>query len=518
MPAGDTLTPPPIPLERAAVSRLRVLRIDSAPAESLRSRGLMSLVGLVSQSAARFLTNWIAGRVGGPIALGQISVALSSVQLLTLLGPTSAGAAASRYLAAAVGDGDLAASRALARHLWSRAAITGGVLAVAGALIWGVQFGGSLSESANAGFLVLALTGYTLARGTFFGHRHVVVGGWWDLGCALAAVLGVTSMLVAGVHSVLALLPLGVMWLLYTWAGWPRGQCGRLDADRRHEVDRFVVVSALGTVASAGFVQASQVAARVVGGEEGAGHYSAAFTLAVPLSILVGAANQVLFPSMAEAVGRGDDASVHRQLHQATMAVTALAGGAIGALVVASGSVVELVWGERFAAAKELLPVLLFGVLANAVAVPAISAQVVRGVAGNRAMTLFSWCGVGTGVLVWALTAPTWGVDGIAVGFLASGATVAALAVLRARRTEDQHWGGLLLRLAIVAGAAVAGWWWCRERGVLVTTVTTVGFLLVWAVVSAPELRAARAFLRRGAASPPDSVQPHDATDHAGDA
>ena len=111
---GAPISPTPSQRSRA----LTVLRLDDTPRESIGRRGVMSVVGLVSQSGARFLVNLVAGRLGGPVVLGTVAVAMSAVQLLALVGPTSLGSAASKYMAQSLGEGDLAGTRAVARHIW----------------------------------------------------------------------------------------------------------------------------------------------------------------------------------------------------------------------------------------------------------------------------------------------------------------------------------------------------------------------------------------------------------------
>ena len=466
----------------------------------------MSIVGLVSQSGARFMINLIAGRLGGPVVLGHVAVAMSAVQLLALVGPTSLGSAASKYMAQSLGEGDLPGTRAVARHIWRAALACALVLGLSGGLIWRVWFDGTWAESSAVAVMTATLSTYTVARGAFFGHRHIGPSGTWDALVAVIGVVGSAGLLGMGVRSVLALVPMALGWAIYAWAGWPRGAAGEPTAAVRREINHFVVVTAVGTLTSAGFIQASLVVARVVGGTEGSGYYSAALTISAPLSILVGAANSVLFPSMAEALGRGAEDSFRRQLHQSTEAVVVTMSGAIGLLMVLSSPVLGLVWGDRFRTAEPLLPIMLGAILAYVTAVPSVSALVTRGATHARMTTAFSITGAATGGLVWLLTAGSLGVLGVARGYLASTVVSSGLTVQVAWRREAQHWLSPMLRLLLVTAAAAGGWLLPRT-GSMSVWLAALAFLVVWGLVFAGRVRAVTAQLRshsrRAAGGPP---------------
>ncbi len=500
---GVPITSAPRPLFRA----LTVLRLAETPRESIGRRGVMSVLGLVSQSGARFLVNLVAGRLGGPLVLGHVAVAMSAVQLLALVGPTSLGSAASKYMALSLGEDDLGGTRAVARHIWRTTLACALVLGLSGGLIWRIWFDGDWAESLAVAVMTASLSTYTVARGAFFGHRHIGPSGVWDALVGVIGVVGSAALLVVGVHSVLALLPMALGWIIYTWAGWPRGAEGLASAAVRSEINHFVVVTALGTLTSAGFIQASLVVARVVGGTEGSGFYSAALTISAPLSILVGAANSVLFPSMAEALGRSDEGSFRRQLHQSTEVVVVVMSGAIGLLMVLSSPVLALVWGDRFRPAEPLLPVMLGAILAYVTAVPSVSALVTRGAAQARITTAFGVVGAVVGSLVWLGTARSLGVLGVAWGYLASTVVSSGLTVAIAWRREDQRWWGLLARLVVVAAAAAGGWLLPRTGSTLVWH-SSLGFLMIWAVVFGSRLRDAATLLAARGRTPSPGATP----------
>src|SRR5512139_4121443 len=86
---------------------VRPPRLDrEAPPRSLARDSALSMVGLLAQGLLRFGTSWLVGRFAGRIVLGSLQSAMSTASLLALLGPTSVGSAASKYLARAGGRDD----------------------------------------------------------------------------------------------------------------------------------------------------------------------------------------------------------------------------------------------------------------------------------------------------------------------------------------------------------------------------------------------------------------------------
>ncbi|MBP6994795.1 MAG: lipopolysaccharide biosynthesis protein [Phycicoccus sp.] len=465
----------------------RRLSLDDVEPEALSSRGAGSLVGLVAANGAKFFTSWAAGRAGDKVLLGAVAVSTSSAQLLSLVGPTSIGAAASKYMALALGEGDLATSRAVAGYLRRMALLTSLPLSAVAVVLTFFYYHRSLSEALAVGALTLGLSGYAVARGLFFGHRHIAASARWDILTASGAMLGTAACWLLGVHSVLIVLPLALSMLVYTWAGWPRGAGGPVSPALAKDIRHFTAFAAAGTLSSAGFVQASQLAAEHYGGgDAGAGFYSAAFLLAAPLTIMVGAANQVLYPSMSEALGRGQLDAFRGQLAAATQIVSVLMTGAIGVLVVASPLVLRLVWGPGYAPAEPLLPLLLTGVLATSVAVPGVSALTTRSAAGAGRTALYSLIGAAAGGLVWLTCAPRFGVVAVAGGGLVAAATTAAFVLWRVSRDEQVPVMRTVLRVAV--GLLLAATLWALPRELhaplWVSGVTAAVFFAVWVLLT----------------------------------
>ena len=114
------------------------------------------------------------GPVRRPSRAGCLPDRGSTATLLTLLWPTTAGSAASKFVARAHGAGRHAEAEAVARHLRRRMVQTTALLAVVAVPVWMLVAGapdvwGGLCVAA----LVIGYSGYNFARGLQFGAGQV---------------------------------------------------------------------------------------------------------------------------------------------------------------------------------------------------------------------------------------------------------------------------------------------------------------------------------------------------------
>ncbi len=169
--------------------------------------------------------------------------------------------------------------------------------------------------------LALAYSGYAFTRGLQFGAGQVPRATFWDV--ATAALSLVVLVLVVTSHSVpVLLLPLVVGYAVVHRS--PTGRGGPSAGSATRCAARWTASSLLavvGTLASAGFLQLSNVLARAANSPHDAGLYAAALSLATPASLLSRSFSLVLFPSMSEAHGRDDQASLRAQTDLGTRAL-----------------------------------------------------------------------------------------------------------------------------------------------------------------------------------------------------
>ncbi|GGS21121.1 lipopolysaccharide biosynthesis protein [Actinokineospora fastidiosa] len=434
---------------------LRPVRLDAPVRTSLARGGALSTLGLLAQGLLRFATAVLVGRVAGRAELGVVASAIATASILALLWPTTSGSAASKFLAAARGSDDPADTRAIAAHLRLRTLQTSGLLGLASMALWLLIDDRTWPGAVCVAALTVAYSAYSFTRGVQFGAGQVLRATAWDVTSVLIGLAGLVALLVAGARGPVLILPLVAAYGIYALAGWPIGLRGGTPRERRRELDVFVLLGTAGTIASTGFLQLSQISAKLVGGDEGAGQYGAALNLATPASMLAASLSLVLLPSLAEAWGRGDEAEFHAQTNRATRALAVVMVAIFGSIIVGSRLLVELIWGPRFAGVEDILPVLVVAILATNLGVASVNALITRSRRGMLVTTGSSLLGMAVGVAVWLVVAPRMGIAGVALGYLCGTLVIAAIPVVVAWRAGGHRWGGVFLRVA--AGLAAIG-------------------------------------------------------------
>ena len=453
----------------------------------MASRGLLSTVGLGAQGALRFVTSLLVGRFLGPGVLGVFQTAVSTATLLTLLWPTTAGSAASKFVARAHGAGRPAEAEAVARHLRRRTVQTTALLAVIAVPLWmAVSGDADLWGGLCVAAVVIGYSGYNFARGLQFGLGHVARATAWDLVVTVGGLVTVLLALLAGVRNQTLLLPMAVAYLVYTVAGWPHGSGEDLERGLRREIDGFVALGVAGTIASAGFLQLSMVVAQLAGTADEAGQYAAALTLATPASLLAGSFSLVLFPAMAAAWGRGDTSGFRRQTDQAMRLLVTLMVAVFGSIALCSRLIVSILWGDEYVQAGQLLPILLLAVLPTTIAMACVNALSTRSQRGMAIVSAASISGLAVGAVGWLLLAPTYGETGVAVGYLMGTLVIASIPVTVVWVRDQQHWGWMLCRLGLGVGVLVG--LLVVQRSVSaplwLDLAWAAGFVAVWAAVA----------------------------------
>jgi O-antigen/teichoic acid export membrane protein len=385
---------------------LHPVRLDEPTRTSLAKGGVFSTIGLLAQGILRFATAFLVGHVAGKAELGVVSSAIATAVTLALLWPTTTGSAASKFLARARGAGDHEEIRSIAAHLRLRTIETGLLLALVSLPIWVLIDHGSWVSALSVAALTIAYSGYSFTRGVQFGAGQVPRATMWDLTSVLLGLIGIVVLLVLGVRGPALVLPLVLAYGVYTLAGWPYAATGRPVPARRRELDGFVALGAIGSLASTGFLQLSQISAKLSGGDADAGQYAAALNLATPASMLAASLSLVLFPSMAEAWGRGDHEAFHQQTDRATRALAVIMVAIFGSIILCSRLLVSVIWGAKFAGAENILPVLVVAVLATNLGVGSVNALTTRSQRGMVITTGASLLGMAIGATIWLTVAP----------------------------------------------------------------------------------------------------------------
>lgn len=463
----------------------------------MASRGVLSMIGLAAQGLLRLVTSLLVGRLGGAILLGVVQTAISVATFLCLVWPTTTGSAASKFVARARGAGRLDEALTVATHLRRRTAQATVVLGLAAVPIWMVGIGGDLAGGLCVAALVVGYGGYNFARGLQFGVGQVKRATVWDVIIMLAGLLALLLALLLGVRGPVLVLPMAAAYLLYTAVGWPWTTGAKPDRALRRELDGFVALGVAGTTASAGFLQLSMVVAQLVGTGEEAGQYAAALALATPASLLAGSLSLVLFPAMAESWGRGDVTAFRWQTDQATRLLVVVMVGLFGALALCSRLIVAVIWGDDFALAGQLLPLLLFAVLPTTLAMASVNSLSTRSQKGMAATSVASVTGLTVGLIAWALLATRFGQEGVAAGYLCGTLVIAGIPIALVWRRDGHRWGGVAVRvgLGIAWALALMAAQATMDLGVGLDLLWAAVFLLGWLVLVWPEMKGVRRML-----------------------
>lgn len=454
---------------------------------SLPALAVLSTVGVVVQGAARFLYTLLIGRVLGPIVLGVINSGISLAMVASMVLPNAAGSAATKFIARINGAGDPQLARDVTAHLARRVLGVSLVLALGAGFAAALILHAPLPTAVSVGVLTAAYSGYLFVRGVQFGTGQVARATRWEVGSALTALLLLGVVLALGATAWL-LVPLCLGYAGYAAVGWPKLRGAAIDRGLRREMDAFIGWGVLGNLASAGLLQLSVVVAVAADTGTRAGLYAAAVALATPASMLARSLSMVLFPAMASAVGRGDAVGLRRQTDLITRGLVTVMVGVFGCLVLGASLLLAL-FGPAYAPGTGLLRVVLLAVLLSTVSVAAVNSLTSGPPEGIRISAAMSSAGFVVGMGAMLLGAPRWGVDAVAVGYLA-GTTVTGLAplVLVAHRMRLHWWPPL--RRSLMGAAVVVGLLMLQQRfdTPLVALGTAAVFALVWVALNWAEL------------------------------
>jgi putative peptidoglycan lipid II flippase len=457
---------------------------------AVSTRAALSTIGIGVQGVVRFLFSLLIGRSSGPAVLGAASAPVSLALFASLLWPTATGTAAAKFVAIARGAQREHEVEGVAAHLARRTVSSSLVLAVCAGVVALTVLDTGPAAAGMTALLTLAYSGYAFTRGLQFGAGQVQRATVWDVASATASL--VVLVLVVTSHAVaLLLLPLVLGYALYAVVNWPRATKECPTPELRREMDGFVMLGVIGTLASTGFLQLSNVLARAANSPHEAGLYAAALSLATPASLLSRSFGLVLFPSMSEAHGREDRASLRAQTDLGTRALVVLMVGLFGIVVLLSQVVLRIAYREEFSGASTILPIMLVAVLCSTVVVASVNFLTSTSQRGMRISATTSVSGMLVGCASWAVLVPLYGVTGVAVGFLIGSAAIAFPPLVVVWRQERHHWTGLALRfvLAVAVLVALAVYEERSGAGDLRCLALAAGFAVVWLVVSWRDVR-----------------------------
>ncbi len=424
---------------------------------------MLSLVAILALGLTRLIFSLLVGRLIGQEALGVVNTQLSIATFASLAFATGTSIGATKFIPAALGGGDEAqARRALIVLLrWcvlGTAAVTAlvaGVLPVLFHQLSGAQIVATC-------VLVIAYSAYTFVRGAQYGYGTIRRYALIETGCDAATIAGAVIVVLLGAEVIL-LLPFIVGYTLFAILGWlglpkPARTPGiTVPVELRREMRGYGFWAALGVMASTGFLQLSMVFAFIYSTPAQAGLYAAAMTLTVPAYFVPRALSMALFPSMANAFGRGDSAEIRRQVDAGTRLLMVATLPFFGAAVLLAEPVL-IIFGRDYAPAHVILELLLAATYILICSIPAVNSLSATERSLVRVPAAAAVSGLSVGVVSWLILGPTQGTTGIAIGYLCGAVVTSGICLFAAWRRWQQRWGTLLLRVGLAAAVAVGLW------------------------------------------------------------
>lgn len=468
--------------------------------EGLAKQSVLSAVGMLAQGLVRFLytvlIKWGFG-AAGVVLVGQVNTFIAVAMFTSVLVPLAASNAVAKQLARLRGSGDTESMRDIVAHLgrltWTAAVVIG--LGSTGYVLW--RGDAPVVPAVLTGLLAVAYSIYTFARGTLLGLGLLTRATLWDLISSVVAIAGIGALVLAKATPWL-LAPLVTCYALYALGSHAPLRGRPVPLELRQEMNAFMRISLVQTIATTGFLQGSQIAAGHFGTGVTTGHYALALSLATPASLVSRSLQVVLFPRMAHAHGQGDHASLARQTDQATRWLVLLCVLVYGSLVLATPTLLRIYGQDAFGAAPTLV-ILLMACLVQNMVIATTDNLMSRETRYNRIIRNVSVGGAMAGALTWLVLGPVLGVVGIAWGYLIGICVTSLVPTVIVWRLDGQRWAGLATRAAVflAAIAAAATWMVSTRAGFLVQAGAVLMLLVGWLAASHRDVRALVA-LRRG--------------------
>jgi putative peptidoglycan lipid II flippase len=459
--------------------------------ETVGTQTALSTGGMVVSGLVRFAYSTLIGGVLGKVALGQVNSSISLALFASLLYPGASAMAVTKFLARSRGAGDLAEGRAVTGHLIKVTYATGAVLGVLTVVASPALLHFSWTEAVITGVLVVATAGYLFARSLLFGAGRVARATAWDCLTALLSIVLLVAALLGRVTWLL-LLPLLIGYALYAVCNLPRRSDAPLAPALRAEMNAFIHVALINSLATSGVLQLSMVATQHWDQTE-AGSYAAALALATPASLVSRSISSVLFPTLAKAHGRGDAEGARSQVDTLTRGLFLVSLAMFGPLMVVSPTLIGVLFPRRELATGALvLPILLCAVMLQNMVIAPMNTLMTRSQRDARTVMWSSVGGAVVSAVTWAIAAPSGGFVAVAWGYLAGALVSSLIPFAVVWRQQSMAWAAPVLRVALGVGAASVLAWWvhAQHASVLAQVVAALGLLLAWLLVSWRDTRA----------------------------
>jgi O-antigen/teichoic acid export membrane protein len=465
-------------------------RVPTTGARAVARTGLLSMVALVVLGLTRLVYNSLVSRVTDKETYGLVAALLAVTMIVSLLLPAGVAAATSRFVPFSRGAGDLAAARGLYRAL-DRLGLGGAVLlSVAAALVTRSVAGLGAWTAVEVGLLTFAYSAYSVDKSALYAFGRVGRYVRLEIVSSGVTLLAAVVLVVSGGTWYLTPLVVGytvfVVGARLSLRADLRGDATRASKGDWGAIAGYAALACVGTLSSAGFLQATQLLAVNVAGTAQAAYFGAAVALITPLYFLPRALALALFPALAEAHGAGDTATVRKHADVGSRTLVAVLAPLFVAALFLAPEALFLFGGDRYRDGAPVLQLMLAATYLAVIQVPSVNALSSGSGWQLRTPVLSALSGCLVGLAVVVTIGHRFGATGVAVAYLVGTAVTAAGPILAVWRRYGLTWGGPLTRAILAVAAALAGAWALAGAGLPTGTkwMIDVGAAVVAAAIA----------------------------------
>jgi O-antigen/teichoic acid export membrane protein len=424
--------------------------------------GVLSLVALVLIGGTRILYGLLISRATDLETFGLIGVLIAVTMISSYLLPSGLGAATSRFVPYQLGQGDAAAARGHYRVLGRAGLVAGVALAAISGI--GVSFVLAVPGpvALQVSLLTLVYSLYTTDKAALYAFDRVGRYVWIEL--AGSAIVIATSIAVVLSGSKIYLAPFIVGYGFFVLAARIiiqrelRGVVAATTTPERRSMLRYALIASVGIVASAGFLQATQLLAARFAVPSEVAFFAAAVTLVAPMYFLPRALSLALFPFMSEAHGAGLVEVVRRHADVATRAILAILAPVFVLSVLLAPEAMFVFGGAKYVTGAPVLRLILVAAFLSIVGVASVNALSSNSTSQLTTTVKWSVTGCAIGLVVVSVLGGPLGAVGVGLAYLIGTAITASGPVAVVWRRYHMEWAGPIARgvLTVLAAAAFA--------------------------------------------------------------
>ncbi|SCE68277.1 lipopolysaccharide biosynthesis protein [Micromonospora mirobrigensis] len=422
--------------------------------------GALSMLALLAVGLTRLVHGSLTSHATDRERYGLVGIMLAASMIASLLLPGGVSAGMSKFVAFHRGAADLPGAWAVHRFLSRLGLFSSLLLGLVTALVLRRLHPLDAVDTVSVAVLTASYALYTVDKSAMYGHGLVPRYARIELGTSVLAVAATVAVIVTG--RTFYLLPLCLGYGCFVLLARReirrhrrREAPGAGGAFDRRQVLSFAVLASVGTLASAGFLQATQLLAGHFAAPAEVAYLVAAVALIAPLWFLPRAMALALFPAMAGAHGAGDHSAVRQQVDVSTRALAVVMTPVFLVGLATAPLVLQLFGGGGYAGGAPVLRLMLCASSFGILQVPAVNALASGSARQSRVPVASAVLGCLVGLAVVAVAAGPLGAVGVGLGYLVGTAVTALVPVVTVWRLHRLAWAGTLARCLVLMAAGM---------------------------------------------------------------